>query len=97
MSMKITAIAVVLLSVSALPAGAGSPPVTSERTPAEVAAACAALPDGTAALDHGCVNTETGAAVLCRGDRCTEYFADPRYAKIRAILEAGRAKPQQRL
>jgi hypothetical protein len=95
--MKIAAFAVLLLSVSVLPASAGSPPVRNERTPAEVADACAALPDGKAEWQHGCVDTRTGAAVLCRGDRCTEYFADPRYARIKAILDAGRVKPQQRL
>lgn len=85
------------LAVLAVPAFAGSPPVKSSVTPESAAAACAALGPSGEPLGNGagCRNTLTGAAVICSGSQCTDYFADPRYAKIKAILDAGKANPQK--
>ncbi len=89
------AAAVLILPLVAMPALAGSPPGNGRQTPDAAAAACAALgARGEVLADGaGCRNTETGAAVICKGSQCTEYFADPRFAKIRDILEKNRVKP----
>lgn len=87
----------ILLSCLAIPAFAGSPPVKSTTTPDSVAASCASLGSGgeTLANGNGCRNTETGAAIVCSGGQCTDYFADPRYKKIKAILDQNKTRPQQ--
>ncbi len=96
--MKSFFLSVLVLTSLAVPALAGSPPTTSKVQPETVADSCATL--GTKgerlASGAGCRNTETGAAVLCTGDQCTDYFADPRYSKIKSLLDANRVKPQQR-
>ena len=63
--------------------------------PDEVATSCTALGGKGESLADGagCRNTETGAAVICEGDQCTDYFADPRYAKIKDILDRSKVKP----
>lgn len=88
--------AAILLPLVSMPALAGSPPDLSRMTPDAVAASCAALGDRAESLANGagCRNTETGAAVVCEGDQCTDYFADPRYAKIKDILDKNRVNPQ---
>ena len=92
--MKSSMIAVLLLAATALPALAGSPPVKSTKSPEQVASACGAMTSDKADLGNGCVNTRTGGAVLCTGDQCTDYFADPRYSRIKAILNANQVKPE---
>jgi hypothetical protein len=96
--MKSFVLSALVLSSLAVPALAGSPPTTSKVQPETVAESCAALgPNGESlANGSGCRNTETGAAVLCTGDQCTDYFADPRYSKIKSLFEANRVRPQQR-
>jgi hypothetical protein len=81
----------------ALPAAAGSPPTKSMATPESVAAACRSLgaKGETLANGTGCRNVETGAAAACFGGQCTDYFADPRYKKIKGLLDAAKVKPQQ--
>ena len=49
----------------------------------------------TLANGAGCRNIGTGAAVDCSGGQCTDYFADPRYSKIKSILDAGKPKPRK--
>jgi hypothetical protein len=93
--MKSSMIAILLLAAAALPAAAGTAPVKSKLSPGTVATSCKALGADGAALATGCVNTKTGGAVTCAGGQCTDYFADPRYSKIKALLDADRAKPQQ--
>ena len=89
-----------LVLFATAPAFAGSPPVKIPATPAEVEARCTAAGASAEAIATdgltGCQNTETGAAVLCTGDQCTDYFADPRYKKIKQLLDANRTRPQQR-
>ena len=87
--------AALLLPLTAMTAFAGSPPDLSRQTPDEVANSCATLgAKGESVADGaGCRNTETGAAVICEGNQCTDYFADPRYAKIKDILDKSRLKP----
>ncbi len=87
----------ILLSCLAVPAFAGSPPVKSSTPPDSVAASCLTLgaKGETLANGMGCRNTETGAAVVCSGGQCTDYFADPRYKKIRSILDQNKVQPQQ--
>jgi hypothetical protein len=87
----------ILLSCLAVPPFAGSPPVKSSTPPDSAAASCLALGASgeTLANGKGCRNTETGAAIVCSGDQCTDYFADPRYKKIRAILDQNKVRPQQ--
>lgn len=87
--------AAILLPLVSIPALAGSPPDLSRQTPGAVAASCAALGDKAESLANGagCRNTETGAAVICEGDQCTDYFADPRHAKIKDMLDKNRTKP----
>lgn len=96
--MKSFILSTLFLTSLAVPALAGSPPTTSKLQPEAVAESCAALgPTGQRlAQGTGCRNTETGAAVLCSGDQCTDYFADPRYSKIKSLLDANRVRPQQR-
>ena len=53
--MKTAIAAVLLLSLSALPAFAGSAPVKSKQSPESVAASCEALGTTGAALTGGCV------------------------------------------
>lgn len=85
-----------LVLALALPAAAGSPPVDSKLNPDGVAASCAALGDKGEAIANGCRNTETGAALACDANgQCKDYFADPRYAKIKAILDANRLPRQE--
>ena len=67
-------------------------------TPESVTSSCLAL--GTMgesiANGTGCRNTKTGAALTCdKNGPCKDYFADPRYGKIKAILDAERKQPQQ--
>jgi len=95
-SFRVVFVATVLASLAA-PVLAGSPPVKSKVTPDSVAASCEALGSRGETLGNGagCRNTTTGAAVVCSGNQCTDYFADPRYAKIKSILDAGRTKPQK--
>ena len=87
----------ILLACLALPASAGSPPVKSKVTPGNVTASCLALgaQGEVIANGAGCRNTETGAAVTCTGNQCTDYFADPRYKKIKGILDAAKNTPQK--
>lgn len=87
----------ILLSCLAVPALAGSPPVKSPTAPDSAAASCVALGTRgeTLANGNGCRNTETGAAIVCSSGQCTDYFADPRYKKIRAILDQNKLQPQQ--
>ena len=96
MSFRVLFVSIVLTCL-ALPAGAGSPPTKSTVTPGSVAASCLALgaKGETIANATGCRNTRTGAAVVCSNDQCTDYFADPRHAKIKAILDAERNKTQK--
>lgn len=77
---------------------AGSPPRTAPVTPAEVSTACAAAGDAAEPIAGGCLNTQTGGAIACDdGGRCKDYFADPRYTKIRKLLDANRKVQQQPL
>ncbi len=87
----------ILLACLALPASAGSPPVNSKVTPGSVATSCLALgaTGEVIANGAGCRNTGTGAAVTCSGSQCTDYFADPRYKKIKGILDAAKNAPQK--
>ena len=87
----------VLLACLVLPAAAGSPPAKSKVTPGNVASTCLALGTmgETLANGAGCRNIGTGAAVDCSGGQCTDYFADPRYNKIKSILDAGKFKPRK--
>jgi hypothetical protein len=87
----------VLTSLLAMPALAGSPPAPSTSGPANLAAACETLGDGGESYANGgttgCINTATGAALTCDADgTCTDHFADPRYAKIKAVLDAARGR-----
>ena len=34
-------------------------------------------------------------AMPALADTCTDYFANPRHARIKAVLDANRIKPQQ--
>ena len=87
MTKSIFATTAILLFLS-LPAAAGSPPVESETSPDAVAASCAALGARGEAIANGCRNTETGAALACDANgQCKDYFADPRYGKIKIILD----------
>jgi hypothetical protein len=97
-AMKSFILSTLILTSLAVPALAGSPPTTSRLQPEAVADACATLGAKGESLGQGagCRNTETGAAVLCTGDQCTDYFADPRYSKIKSLLDASRVRPQQR-
>jgi hypothetical protein len=77
----------------AAPAIAGSPPGTIPSTSTDVAAACRDAGPGTVPFAGGgltgCQNTVTGGAVACGTDgQCRDFFADPRYGKIKAILDA---------
>lgn len=87
--------AAILLPLFVMPSLAGSPPDVSRQTPDQVSASCAALGDKGEALANGagCRNTETGAVLICEGNQCTDYFADPRYSKIKDILDRNRVKP----
>ena len=95
MSSRVLFVSIVLTCL-VVPAGAGSPPTTSTVTPGSVAASCLALgaKGESIANGTGCRNTRTGAAVVCSNDQCTDYFADPRHAKIKAILDAEKKKPR---
>lgn len=95
--MKTALLAALLACASAAPVLAGSPPIAGSERPTDLTARCLALGTKGEVLagGDGCRNAETGAAILCAGDRCTEYFADPRHARIKAILDANR-RPQQR-
>ena len=94
--MKRLILSSLLLAVLAMPALTGSPPVKSRNTPDAVANACGALGANGETLTMGCRNTTTGAAVTCKADgTCTDYFADPRYGKIKAVLDAIPIKSQQ--
>lgn len=94
--MKSFILSILVLSGLAVPALAGTPPTTSRLTPDSVAQSCEALGAAGERLgDAGCRNTETGAAVLCTGGQCTDYFADPRYKAIKLLLDQNRTKPQQ--
>lgn len=85
-----------LVMALAIPAAAGSPPVASETESDALATSCAALGSKGEAVANGCRNTETGAALTCDANgQCKDYFADPRYAKIKAILDANRNAPPQ--
>ena len=96
MSSRVLFVSIVLTCL-AVPAGAGSPPTTSTVTPGSVAASCLALgaTGESIANGAGCRNTRTGAAAVCSNGQCTDYFADPRYAKIKAILDAGKPQPRK--
>jgi hypothetical protein len=87
----------ILLACLTLPVSAGSPPLKSKVTPESVTASCLALgaQGEVIAKGAGCRNTDTGAAVTCSGTQCTDYFADPRYKKIKGILDAGKIAPQK--
>ena len=89
---KVFVLSAVLVTALAVPALAGSPPTPSKTGPDMLAAACGALGEDGERISRGnltgCVNTTTGAALTCEaGGRCMEYFADPRYAKVKAILD----------
>ena len=96
MSFRVLSVSV-LLACLVLPASAGSPPAKSKVTPGNIASTCLALGAAgeTLANGAGCRNTKTGAAVDCSSGQCTDYFADPRYGKIKAILKAGKTTPQK--
>jgi len=92
MTKTILAASAILIAL-AMPALAGSPPVKGHNTATSAADACAELGTTGEALssggDIGCRNTATGAAVTCNtNDQCTDYFADPRYGRIKAALES---------
>ena len=86
--------------LAATPALAGSPPVKSPASPAGIAAACAESGPAVSPIMSGgrtgCQNTSTGGAVTCGTDgRCQDYFADPRYGTIKAIIDANRKDTRQ--
>ena len=92
---RVTIFAVVIITAIAVPALAGTPPIESKRTPADIAAACVELGSKGEAIAigsmTGCRNIETGAIAACdENGQCKNYFADPRDAKIRAILDNAR-------
>ena len=66
--------AAILLPLFAMPSLAGSPPDPSRQMPDAVATSCAALGAKGEILANGagCRNTETGAAVICKGNQCTD-------------------------
>jgi hypothetical protein len=66
---------------------AGTPPREAPLTRADMEGRCAALGAEGERLVSGCRNAETGAALVCDDRGCTEHFADPRYARIRALLD----------
>jgi hypothetical protein len=91
-----------MLFALAMPALAGSPPVKGHNTTTAVTDACAELGAAGESLSSGgtigCRNTATGAAVTCNADgQCTDYFADPRYGKIKAALEGAKQQAPVRL
>jgi hypothetical protein len=86
-------IAAALFLATVSTALAGSPPIDSAQNRESMEASCAAL--GDKGERNGCINTETGAAITCSGDRCTEYFPDPRYKEIKALIDAAKRKPQR--
>ena len=96
--MKTFIAAVILTAILPAAAMAGSPPVKAKTAPENLVEVCSSMgAEGqTVANGNGCVNTRTGGAVVCAGGQCTDYFADPRYAKIKTILDKNRATPQQR-
>ena len=84
-----------LVAGLAMPALAGTPPTTSNQSPEAVAAACGKLVSNGKVLafgtSTGCQNTSTGAAVTCdKNGQCKDYFADPRYKRIKTILDSAR-------
>lgn len=84
------------------PAFAGTPPVKSKTGSSAMAEACAALGANGETItvngSSGCRNTETGAAISCDSyGQCTEYFADPRWKKIKLLQRDGQQKPPARL
>lgn len=82
-----------LMAGLTVPALAGTPPTTRNQSPEAVAAACAELGSKGQVVAFGtttgCQNTSTGAAVTCDANgQCKDYFADPRYRKIKTILDS---------
>jgi len=76
---------------------AGSAPVKIGTTPDRIAETCAAMGSGGEAIRFGnsvgCRNTVTGGAITCSTNGpCNDYFADPRYSKVKAALGG---QPQQ--
>lgn len=84
-----------ILAACSIPALAGTAPVKAKTTPGDLASLCDSMgPKGESfkqGTSVGCLNIETGAALVCTaGGQCTDYFADPRYKKIRTILDGAR-------
>lgn len=91
---KSTILTAVFATTLATPVLAGTPPTPSKTTPDQMTVACGELGEAGESFSRGgltgCVNTTTGAALSCDADgRCTDYFADPRYPRIKAILDGG--------
>jgi hypothetical protein len=66
---------------------AGTAPAKSATTPSDVRSKCAAFGDKVLNLDSGCLNPENGAALVCNPARCFELAPDPRYARVKRLLE----------
>jgi hypothetical protein len=66
---------------------AGIAPAESATTPNDVRSKCAAFGDNVLNFDGGCLNRENGAALVCNLARCFELAPDPRYARVKRLLE----------
>ncbi len=92
MTRIILSAAAIILAL-ALPAIAGSPPAKTRTGPDAMAASCAQLGWKGEVIANGCRNTGTGAALTCDANgQCKDYFADPRYGKIKTILDRNRVQ-----
>lgn len=89
-----------ILTGFATPAFASFAPIKYSISRDELAARCALLGDrseswglDSAVGDYGCRNTDNGNTVKCTAQgRCTDYGGDPRWKRIKAILEGGKAQ-----
>lgn len=99
MKPALLAAALILTGLSA-PAFASFAPIKYAISRGDLAARCELLGSKgegwgfeASTGDYGCRNTDNGNTVKCTTDgRCTDYAGDPRWKKVKAILEGGRAQ-----
>ncbi|MGH6908192.1 MAG: hypothetical protein ACREDX_10090 [Aestuariivirga sp.] len=90
--------AAIIITILAVTAFAGSPPIKYGKSRVELAQSCALLGGRGESwgLDrqtgaYGCRDTGNGHAVYCTANgKCSDYSGDPRWKRIQILLKGGK-------
>lgn len=77
----------IAITASSTAALAGTAPIRTDLTPKDIRARCSSFGDEITKIDGSCLNPTNGSALVCYGASCTELAPDPRYAKLKRLLE----------